>query len=270
MQPRSTRSPIRLGLEALEDRLAPATFMVSNVNSGCRKPCAAILNANGTPGADAIAFNIAGNWVHKIDLLSALPAIVDRVTITGTTQPGYTGTPRIVLDGAAAGIGASGLVIKAQGSLVRALGIYRFGVDGVRVQADDCRVVGCYIGTGPVSMAALGNGAAGVRVFAGATNAAIGGTSSVGSNVIVANGLAGVLITGVGTNDNQVQGNIIGLHRWNGNIAKCGWRLGHRWGSRERDRWLFGQYDFGERGCWHLPHGSRDEREHYLWQPHWD
>ena len=179
---------------------------------------AAIHAANANPGFDAIAFDIAGNWVHKIDLLSALPAIVDRVTITGTTQLGYAGTPRVVLDGTAAGAGASGLVVNAQGSLVRALGIYRFGVDGVRVQADDCRVVGCYIGTGPVSLAAFGNGAAGVRVLAGATNARIGGFTSLGSNVIVANGLAGVLVTGAGTNNNQVVGNTIGL-RPDGTVA---------------------------------------------------
>ena len=103
-------------------------------------------------------------------------------------------------------------MIRAPGSLVRSLVINEFGADGIRIRAADSRVIGCYIGTGAASLANLGNGGAGVRIFGGATNVVIGGTDSAAGNVIVSNGL-GILITDDGTDNNRVEGNIIGLRR---------------------------------------------------------
>jgi hypothetical protein len=58
----------------------------------------AILDANAASGADTITFSIAGG-TQRIVLFSPLPAISDDVTIDGSTQPGYAGTPLIVIDG---------------------------------------------------------------------------------------------------------------------------------------------------------------------------
>jgi hypothetical protein len=106
------------------------TFTVTNTaDSGAGSLRAAILNANAPPvRADTITFNIGGAGVHTIALLSALPTINDAVTIDGTTQPGYAGTPLIELNGAGAA-GADGLVLGAgsSGTIVRALAINRFG-----------------------------------------------------------------------------------------------------------------------------------------------
>lgn len=49
--------------------------------------------------ARVINFNISGGGVQTITLAGALPEIAKTVTIDGTTQPGYTGTPLIVIDG---------------------------------------------------------------------------------------------------------------------------------------------------------------------------
>ena len=54
----------------------------------------AILDANGAPGPDEIVFSI-GTGVASIAPTGALPPLTDPVTIDGTTQPGFAGTPLI-------------------------------------------------------------------------------------------------------------------------------------------------------------------------------
>src|SRR2546426_9701517 len=62
---------------------------------------AAIEEANAHAGADTIAFSI-GSGVQTITPGSQLPAILEPVTIDGTTQPGFAGEPIIELDGSEA------------------------------------------------------------------------------------------------------------------------------------------------------------------------
>src|SRR5262245_48404981 len=78
-------------LQALEGRIAPATFTVSNVNdSGAGSLRQAILDANAAAGADSIVFSSLFNTTQAINLTttpdttnaSAL-TISDSVTITG-------------------------------------------------------------------------------------------------------------------------------------------------------------------------------------------
>ena len=64
---------------------------------------AAIQESNALAGADTVAFNIAGAGPHTIQPTSALPSISDPVIIDGTTEPDFTGTPIIELNGALAG-----------------------------------------------------------------------------------------------------------------------------------------------------------------------
>src|SRR5262249_10811771 len=102
--PRRTRArcaPTPL-LEALEDRTAPAVFTVNNVNdSGPGSLRQAVLDANATTGPNTITFNISGAGTQTIQPASALPALTGNVVIDGTTQPTYTGTPLIDLNGSA-------------------------------------------------------------------------------------------------------------------------------------------------------------------------
>ena len=100
-------------LEILEGRQLPSmTFTVTSTGDvGPNTLRQAILNANANPGADLINFNISGPGGHVIQPATPLPQITDAVTIDGTTQPGYAGTPLIQLDGTLAGTGANGLSI---------------------------------------------------------------------------------------------------------------------------------------------------------------
>jgi hypothetical protein len=124
----------RFWLEQLEKRELLSTFTVINTNdSGAGSLRAAISAANASIGNDTIAFNIPGAGVHTIQPLSALPAITDPLTIDGGTQPGYTGTPLIQLDGSLAGSSTFGLniVSGAIGSSVFALAVNNFSSSGI-------------------------------------------------------------------------------------------------------------------------------------------
>src|ERR1017187_1222206 len=88
-----------------------ATFPVTvNSDSGAGSLRQAISDANSTPGANLITFNIPGSGVHTISTFSALPTLTNSITIDGTTQPGYAGAPLIDLNGNS-GSGRNGLII---------------------------------------------------------------------------------------------------------------------------------------------------------------
>jgi hypothetical protein len=77
----------------------PAVFTVLNPNdSGPGSLRNAILNANDDDGVNLVDFDIPGTGPHTIDLVSSLPAITDALTLDGTSQPGYAGTPLIDVD----------------------------------------------------------------------------------------------------------------------------------------------------------------------------
>src|SRR5262245_24322462 len=84
--------PSRLALLLLAATpLGAATFTVTTTaDSGAGSLRDAIAQANAAPGADTIAFNIAGAGGHTIVLASALPAVTDVLTIDGYTQAGST------------------------------------------------------------------------------------------------------------------------------------------------------------------------------------
>jgi hypothetical protein len=77
-----------------------STFTVTNTSdSGPGSLRQAILDANATAQVDLIDFNIGGGGLQTIQPGTALPKIKRPVTIDGTTQPGFSGTPIIELDG---------------------------------------------------------------------------------------------------------------------------------------------------------------------------
>lgn len=74
------------------------TYTVTNTNdAGIGSLRQAILDANANGGNDVIEFNIGGGGAHSIDLLSDLPTLTEGLTIDGSTQPGYSGTPLITI-----------------------------------------------------------------------------------------------------------------------------------------------------------------------------
>ena len=144
-----------------------------------------------------------------------MPAITDAVTIDGTTQPGFAGTPVVELSGASAGLSAgqpvNGLTlsVSAAGSTVRGLAINDFSGPGIMVQGDGNTIQGDFIGTDVTGTTALGN-QSGIQIASSGNT--IGGTAAGARNVISGNHGDALDITGVGTTGNLVQGNLIGTN----------------------------------------------------------
>ncbi len=121
----------RLLVEELEGRDAPAVYTVANIDdTGAGSLRQAILDANSNPGPDTIEFAI-GTGVQTIAPLSALPTITAAVTIDGTTQPGYAGTPIIEIRGDSAGGGIDGLTITGSDSIISGLVVNRFSTEAL-------------------------------------------------------------------------------------------------------------------------------------------
>jgi hypothetical protein len=122
-------------LEALEARqlMSASVYTVTNTldNSHHGSLRWAINQVNkdaGKKGSDTINFDIAGTGTQTIAPLSQLPTIKYSVTIDGTTQPGYSGTPLIDINGDAmtGGGGGDALVVQGNGSIVKGLAIDHF------------------------------------------------------------------------------------------------------------------------------------------------
>jgi Periplasmic copper-binding protein (NosD) len=189
-----------------------STFSVTNTNdSGDGSLRQAILDANAAAGADTIDFAIPGSPPYTIQPTTALPAIIGPVTIDGTTQSGFAGTPIIELDGTSAGAGAIGLDVITADSLIRALVVNRFFI-GVRLFGARNRLEGSFVGTDVAGTLARPNTLYGVQVVNGPDNVVGGTGGSVTRNVISGNGDlggdGGIKIFGSG---NKVQGNYIGV-----------------------------------------------------------
>lgn len=211
-----------------------AIFGVTNTNdSGLGSLRQAIQDANANQGPDEIRFNISGSGVRTIRIASALPTITDSVTIDGSTQAGFSGTPTIALTPLQpAPQFVSGLIIEASNCLVRSLLINGFAGDdaaGIIIRtaaATNNRVEGSFIGVNASGNAARPNGD-GVRISndgetpaSGAKLNTIGGTAAPARNLISGNRGAGILIEpeGADANDNLIVGNFIGSDRA-GNLA---------------------------------------------------
>jgi parallel beta-helix repeat protein len=169
----------------------------------------ALIDANLAAGLDTITFNIPGPGPHVIQLLSPLPQTIDplsdQVIIDGTTQPGYAGTPIIVLDGSlagpgVAGAGVNGLDLSAGGSTVRGLVIRNFSGHGINIDT--------FGGNTIEGNRIEANGGSGVLIFSSSNNL-IGGLTAAARNVISGNGSSGVEILGLSAT-NRIQGNYLG------------------------------------------------------------
>jgi CSLREA domain-containing protein len=222
--------PARLGAEGARDAFGlarvglssllalDATFTVSsNADPGdgiCDESCTlreAILAANDTAGADTIAFSLPSDEL-TITPTTPLPPITDSVTIDGTTQPGFEGTPIVELNGAAISPDCciesfgNGLTLEADNNTIRALVINGFTTPGwgagidIRASSDN-NIEGNFIGTNTAGTAAQGNL---IGVVVGGANNTIGG------NVLSGNQSRGLEIQGSSATGNWVVGNLIG------------------------------------------------------------
>jgi hypothetical protein len=187
--------------------VGPSTFFVTNTNdSGPGSLRQAILDANPNAGMHFIDFDIPGTGVQTIAPISALPAITGSVTIDGSTQPGYWGTPIIEIDGANAGIGVSGFELSGGNETLRALIINRFNANGILLDTNGQDTISqCYIGTNAAGTAALSNFGNGILINAIADY-------TVSGNVISGNGGDGILMQEAGGTHNFITSNLIGTN----------------------------------------------------------
>jgi hypothetical protein len=200
MRPAAKRLIPREGIEPLEQRIAPAVFVVTTpLDSGPGSLRDALASANRAPGADTIEFRIDGTGPHVIAVQSTLPAILDPVSIDGYTQPGASPNTldvgnnaalQVWLEGSDAGA-ADGLVLApgSDGSKIAGLVIINFRADGfggngILVNSSNNTIEGNWIGTD--GRGGFANATAGVNVIGGTKNV-IGGLAPAARNVVSGN-----------------------------------------------------------------------------------
>ncbi len=127
-----------LHLERFEERVLMSIAVVSStLDDGSQGTLRWALGQANTPGSK-IEFAIPGTGVQTINLTSPLPAIAVPITIDATTQPGYVGSPVVVLNGTNAGktsTGApsDGLDLTAGNTTIEGLDIVNFGGNGITI-----------------------------------------------------------------------------------------------------------------------------------------
>ena len=152
---------------------------------------------------------------HTIRPTSALPTITGAVVIDATTEPDYTGTPVVEIDGSLAGgspgaLGVIGLHVSAGGSTIKGLAINQFSGAGIRLDTNGGNVLQAnYIGTDVTGLVDRGNGFHGVYVLNVGSNL-IGGNLPALGNLISGNDSHGILLGLAGATGNVVQNNRIG------------------------------------------------------------
>jgi hypothetical protein len=171
-------------------------------------------NQNADPG-DSIVFQI-GTGQQTIVLQASeggLPTITTKVLIDATTQPGFSGTPLIQVNGQYAGVGEHGLDLEAGGCTIKGLIISNFDGYGIAFDtgAGGTVVNTCWIGTDSLGHTKEGNGHSGIAIFS--SNNTIGGAGILAC-VISGNGENGILIdrqnSVTNANGNVIAGNYIG------------------------------------------------------------
>ena len=207
------RRAYRLDWDVMERRQLLSTYVVTNTSdtTSAHSLRWAILKVNSDSTADTIQFDIPSSGVQTIQLTSPLPTITQSVSIDGTTEPGYKGSPLIVIDGSKAGAGADGLVLPAGGNTVRGLALVGFSGSAIVLNSLGGNVVQSnFLGVNASGTAADPNGE-GLSIIGSSANT-IGGGSTALANVISGNTGNGIQIdTGSGgASDNLIEGNLIG------------------------------------------------------------
>jgi hypothetical protein len=183
----------------------------------------ALLDANATPGANVIQFNLPGGGVQTIAPLSALPDITNTVTINGYSQSGSQANSLANSNNAVLLVRLDGVNLTngfpiglrfngANNNTVRGLVIARF-YTGIQLYASSGNVIaGNWLG---LDFDNLSRGGAGIGVdvtcpvFNRSTANLIGGVTPADRNVI-AGFHTGVSFTPASADHNTVQGNFIG------------------------------------------------------------
>ncbi len=183
-----------------------AIFTVTSAgDSGPNTLRAAITSANAiSPTASTIKFNLPSPFT--IFPLTPLPNIHPNITIDGTTQPNFMGTPIVVVDGASTSGNAFNLT--GGNDTIKSLVVNNWTGNGINVTSSNNVISGCFIGTDPTGSVAAPNGANGIFIDAS--------HNTVTNNVISGNVSAGIFIhadrRGFFVTQITIQQNLIGVN----------------------------------------------------------
>jgi hypothetical protein len=189
--------------------MGAATFVVTNTSdSGAGSLRQAIVDANGSPGADVIAFSIPGSGIQHIAPFSQLPSLDDSagVVIDGFSQPGASQNTLAAGDDAIQLIEIDpsdfvGLLILSQGNTIRGLRMGG-GAHGC------CGGIAILAGSGNRITGNLIQGH-NVGVILGSPQNRVGGTQPADRNWVRGNDV-GIQVIGSQASSNSIQGNFIG------------------------------------------------------------
>jgi CSLREA domain-containing protein len=173
--------------------------------------------AAGTGSGDMIVFNL-GTGTPIINIGSTpLPTITEPVTIDGGAGRVTQGRVELHGPGGPAVSMHHGLTVETGGfgTIIRDLVINNFADDGIFIDADEVKVVGCFIGTDATGMTAVPNQGFGVQV-GGGNGVRIGGATSGGPCTGDCNVISGAVATkanvflDINASGARVRGNFIG------------------------------------------------------------
>jgi len=158
------------------------------------------------------------NGVFNIHLTGHLPPLANNaVVIDGSTQPGFTGKPLIVVDGSQiipeTFTSNSGLLIYSSSNQVKNISFQGFNWNGLTLEYADATnntIAGCWLGLDYTGTNTAPNALQGILIFDGASGNFVGGTNALARNVLSGNTQYGVLISGTNTAGNVILGNYIG------------------------------------------------------------
>lgn len=212
---------------ALKYLYGPPTVPLTNIvtttaDVGPGSLRAAMYYVTDHPGS-AVQFNIPtsdpgySNGVFNIHLSGQLPTLASNgMIIDGSTQPGFTNKPLIVVDASQIipeTFTSGTLLIYSANNQIKNISLQGFNWNGVTLlyaDATNNTIAGCWIGLDASGSNAAPNAKQGIRIDQSASRNIIGGTNALARNVLSGNLEYGVLITGSNTTGNVVLGNYIG------------------------------------------------------------
>jgi uncharacterized repeat protein (TIGR01451 family)/CSLREA domain-containing protein len=173
------------------------------------------INAANTSSGSTIAFDLPAESTTIVPT-DDLPPVTKSMVIDATSQPGFSGTPLVMLDGSKVvpgdGVLGRGFQLEGGGITVRGFAIVGWAGAGVFVaDKDGSTVAGNFVGLTPNGERARNQ--IGVEIADDSNGNTIGGVDEADRNVISGNDY-GIRIGAIGSQssrDNTVAGNWIGL-----------------------------------------------------------
>jgi len=192
---------------ALTVAVSGGTVVVVNTNdTGAGSLRQAMLDAQSAVCTSPcfITFNIPSAPPYVIQPASNLPNVASNTHIDGTTQPGYSSTPVIEIDGSLLVSPSGTLVLSGTNAKLTGLSITNAvaGSKAISVTGNTNTVNASYIGVAPLGTTAANH--TGISITG--NNNTIGGTNTFDTNVIANSTTNGIVVTGSAIG-NKILGN---------------------------------------------------------------